>query len=261
MSAKATYVYCLIAAKKKPSLRGVPRGLAGSGAPRAIDVDFGRLKPAGLRGWLIVADAPLDRYGEDEINRRLHDLDWVAQAAVAHERVIESFVNRPAVLPMKLFTIYTSDSRAIEAVTKEPGHVRAVLARVMNHDEWGVRAVLDRARATVPGSARTRTASGTGYLASKKALHDRTAGLAKRSREIVGALHDRLARHASLVKRRGARELPVQSGPLLLDVALLVPRTRTKKFRAAVVREARKLGPKGYRVILSGPWPAYSFLD
>src|SRR2546428_4383267 len=45
MSAKATYVYCLIAAKNKPSLRGVPRGLAGAAAPRAIEVDLGRLKP------------------------------------------------------------------------------------------------------------------------------------------------------------------------------------------------------------------------
>jgi hypothetical protein len=261
MSEKATYVYCLIAAGKKPALRRAARGLAGAGAPRAIEVDLGRLKPDGLRGWLIVADAPLDRYGEAEINRRLHDLDWVAAAAVAHERVVESFVAAPAILPMKLFTIYTSDSRAVDAVAAEAGHVRAVLTRVLNHDEWGVRAVLDRTRATVLRSGRARAASGAGYLAGKRAQHEATAGLAKRSRAVVGALNDRLAKHASVVKRRAARELPVRSGPLLLDVALLVSRTRSKRFRAAVEREARTLEPKGYRVTLSGPWPPYSFLD
>jgi hypothetical protein len=261
MSAKGTYVYCLIAATKKPSLGRVPRGPVGTGAVRTIDVDLGGLRPAGLRGWLVVADAPLARYSEDEINRRLPDLDWVAAAAVAHERVIESFVAAAAVLPMKLFTIYTSDARAAESVEKEPDRVRGVLKRVLNHDEWGVRVVLDRARAGAPRSRRTAAASGAGYLAGKKAQQDATTGLAKQARTAVGGLHDRLAKHSSSVKRRAAHELPVQGGPVLLDVALLVPRTRIKRFRTTVARETRQLEPKGFRVILSGPWPPYSFLD
>src|ERR1700692_1738594 len=96
----ATYVYCLVAAPRRPSLTRVPPGLRGMRRPRLLEVSRGR--------FLVVADAPLDRYGEDAINRGLSDLDWVARAAVAHEAVVESFIGARAVLPMKLFTIFTS---------------------------------------------------------------------------------------------------------------------------------------------------------
>jgi hypothetical protein len=263
MSANGTYVYCLVAASRKPLLGRAPKGPQGTGAVRAIDVDLGPMKPAGLRVWLIVADAPLDRYGEAEINRRLHDLDWVARAAVAHERVIESFAVAPAVLPMKLLTIFRSDDRAVDHVQTDPARVRAILGRVLHHEEWGVRLVLDRARARTAArdGRRSPPASGAGYLAREKALHDQTAELASRAREVVADLREFLERHASQVRNREAREMPIQDGPLLLDEALLVSRARAKTFRAAVAREARKLEPQGYRIALTGPWPPYSFLQ
>ena len=261
MSAKGTYVYCLVAATRKPSL-GRKKGPEGTGPVRAIDVDLGPMKPTRLRGWLIVADAPLDRYGEQEVNKRLQDLDWVARAAVAHERIIESFVTSPAVLPMKLLTIFTSDQRAVDHVMADPVRVRALLSRVMHHEEWGVRLVLDRSRAVAGRTARrAAVASGAGYLERKKVILERTAELAERAQEVVAGLREFLERHASLVRRREAREMPVQGGPLLLDEALLVARTRARKFRTAVAREARRLGPQGYRLDLTGPWPPYSFLQ
>ena len=100
-AAKGTYVYCVIAAPRRPRLARVPPGLPGTGRVRLLDVEPGL--------FMAVADAPLDRYGEAAIARGLGDLDWVSRAAVAHEAVIESFVGETAVLPMKLFTIFTSD--------------------------------------------------------------------------------------------------------------------------------------------------------
>ena len=60
-SRKGTYVYCVVAAPRRPTLRRALRGLPGMGSVRLLDVDRGM--------WLVVADAPLDRYGEDAINR------------------------------------------------------------------------------------------------------------------------------------------------------------------------------------------------
>ena len=99
------------------------------------------------------------------------------------------------------------------------------------------------------------------YLASKKARHDQAVELAGRARETVAALYDRLAARSRQAKRRGARELPVETGPLLLDAAFLVPRTRTASFRALAAREARALARQGYGMTLSGPWPPYTFVQ
>src|SRR4051812_15254622 len=104
------------------------------GPLRLLDVDRGL--------WLVVADAPLSQYGGEIINRKLSDLDWVSRAAVAHEGVVESFIDQRAVLPMKLFTIFTSDERALEQVRTDRRRVNLLVKRVAHHLEWGVRVTL-----------------------------------------------------------------------------------------------------------------------
>ena len=89
MARPGTYVYCLIAADRRPVLRRRFPRLPGMGPVRLLEVD--------RRLWLAVADAPLDRYGEETINRKLSDLDWVSRAAIAHEAVVESFIGQRAV--------------------------------------------------------------------------------------------------------------------------------------------------------------------
>jgi hypothetical protein len=262
MPTSGTYVYCLIAADRRPVLRRRFTRLPGMGPVRLLDVDRNL--------WLVVADAPLDRYGEETINRKLSDLDWVSRAAVAHEGVVESFIDQRAVLPMKLFTIFTSDDRALEQVRGDRRRVDRMVKRVANHVEWGVRVSLDLPRRSAKASgakAPRRSASprlgakeGATYLSQKKAQRDAAVELAERARETVAALYDRLAARSKLAKRRMASELPAQSAPLLLDGAFLVQRARATAFRALITREARWLGRSGYQVTMSGPWPPYTFV-
>src|SRR3954466_11733089 len=107
---KATYVYGVLAAKRRPRLAAARRGLPGTGPVRLLDAGGGL--------YVVAADAPLSRYNEAAINAGLSDLGWVSRAAMAHERVVETFSGEVAILPMKLFTIFTSDERAL-------AHVRA----------------------------------------------------------------------------------------------------------------------------------------
>jgi hypothetical protein len=252
-----TYVYCLVAASRRPSLTRVPPGLPGTRRVRLLDVGRGR--------FLAVADAPLDRYGEEAINHGLSDLDWVARAAVAHEAVVESFIDASAVLPMKLFTIFTSDDRALEHMRRDAPRVDGLLRRVANHHEWGVRVMLDRMRAGAPaatmGKDRPAAASGKGYLARKKIQRDAAAELSRHARGTAADLFDRLSKQSGLARRRAASELPVQGGPLVLDAAFLVPTWRTVRFRSLAAREARALARRGYQLTLTGPWPPYSFIQ
>jgi hypothetical protein len=252
----ATYVYGVVAADRRPKLTRVPRGLPGTGRVRLLDVD------AGL--FAVVADAPLDKYSEAAINRGLTDLDWVSRAAVAHEAVVEAFIEESAVLPMKLFTLFTSDERAAAYVQGERQRIAAVVKRVANHQEWGVRVVLDRERAAAAASKKKTAAggrSGAAYLTRKKAQRDVVVELTAHARETVAALYDRLSARARVAKRRTASELPVQGGPLLLDAAFLVPRARTASFQALADRESRALARHGYALTFSGPWPPYSFVQ
>jgi hypothetical protein len=214
-----------------------------------------------MRKWLVVADAPLTQYGEDRINRRLSDLDWTSKAAIGHEAVVEAFLDAPALLPMKLFTIFTSDARALEYLHTEERRIGRLIDRVAGRQEWGVRVTFASGGPKRSAKqARNGSSSGAAYLSMKKAQRDRSARRAEHARETVADLYDRLHAHAFAANRRAASEMPVQGGPLLLDAAFLVPRSRAERFRALVARQARSLATRGYRVAMTGPWPPYSFI-
>ena len=89
MPKTATYLFCVIAAARRPRA-------AGAGAHRCRAWGRCGSSTSMAEPALVVADAPLNRYGEDAINRGLADLDWVSRAAVAHEAVVESFIDETA---------------------------------------------------------------------------------------------------------------------------------------------------------------------
>jgi len=261
MPKTATYVFCVIAAARRPRVSAKARTLPDGGRVRLLDDERGL--------YLAVADAPLGRYSEDAINRGLANLEWVSRAAVAHEAVIESFIDEIAILPMKLFTIFTSDGRALEHIAAQRARIASLVKRVANHQEWGVRLVLDRnaaqrastSSAERRGAATHSAAAGVAYLTRKKAQRDVAVELATHARETVVGLYDRLEGRSKLAKRRSASELPVERGPLLLDAAFLVPRARAASFKALAGREARALSRQGYAMTVTGPWPPYTFVQ
>jgi hypothetical protein len=254
MKRTATYVYCLVAAPRRPAVARTRR-LEGAGPVRLIEQGRagGRLKK-----WLVVSDVPLNRYGEAALNAKLADLSWVSRVAVAHEAVVESFLAAAALVPMKLFTIFADDARALRRLEAQGDRIDAALRRVRGRIELGVRVMLDRQ--PQPASRARLPASGAAYLAGKKSQRDRRAELAVNAKAVVGGLYDDLSQLASEAARRTAAELPVRGGPLLLDAAFLVPRTRAARFRRTVARKAKALAADGYHVTLTGPWPAYSFV-
>jgi Gas vesicle synthesis protein GvpL/GvpF len=257
----ATYVYCVVASARPPRLDAAPKGLPGTSRPRLLEIDRGLVA--------IIASAPLSRYSEAAINRGLANLDWVSAAAMAHEALVEHFVDADAVLPMKLFTMFTSDERALAHLRAQRSRLVSAVKRVAKHQEWGVRVLLDRAIAIADAEKRVdrrrrptaSTPTGAAYLSRKKAHRDASAELATRARETVAALYDRLASSARLARRRSAREMPAQGGSLLLDAAFLVAKSRSRAFRSLAAREARALAPQGYAVDLTGPWPPYTFVQ
>src|SRR5689334_21577818 len=93
--------------------------------------------------WLMVSTVPTSEYGEAALARSLQNLDWVGRQALAHEAVVERFLSAQAVLPMQLFTMFTSDERAVEHITRSRARILKILKRVERQVEWGVRLTWD----------------------------------------------------------------------------------------------------------------------
>lgn len=266
MSPSATYVYCLVRSAEAPALEGAPPGLPGLSAVRLLEVgkSGGDGKDHGEGLWLAVADAPLPDYAAETIEARLQDLSWVSDRAMAHEAVIEFFLGRGTVLPMKLFTLFSSEEKARQDLAADLVRLHRVLDRVEGCSEWGVRVHLDEARAREAQARELRPgegdASGTGFLLRKKREQEAARGLSARLRSEMDEVFGELARAASGSVRRAP--VPGEAGArLLLDGAFLVHSGRTAELEAAVQRCAERLAGLGCEVTLTGPWPAYHFLQ
>jgi hypothetical protein len=253
MKRPGTYVYCVLDHRVKPR---VPARLTG--------IPYGgrvRLLPVGAHRSLVASDVPLARYGDAALEQGIADLEWVSRVALAHERVIEAFLAVDAVLPMKLFTIFATDERAVAHVAAAATELDLLARRVTRRQEWGIRVVLAKqptGRMSPPPAASAR--SGAAYLQHKKAVKDEAAKRAGQARAVAAELFESLAAHATEARKRSNREIAAAGGSLLLDAALLVPRSGSSRFRAAAARHARALSSEGYTVALTGPWPPYSFM-
>jgi hypothetical protein len=257
MSAVATYVYCLVSSDRAPVTARAPRGIPYAGRPRAVDAGDGL--------WLIVSDAPLARYGEQAIAEGLRNMGWVSERALAHEAVVAHFLSARALVPMKLLTLFADDERAVAHITRRRKQLAKVVDRLAGSVEWGVRVSLDEAQALGAEVRRGKRAeeppaTGAGYLARKKQVRDAARDVREQAVERAGAIHEALTRIAREAKTRAPVEMAIPTR-LVLDAAYLVPTARQAAFRKQVDALRRDLAPSGFGVVLSGPWPAYNFVE
>jgi hypothetical protein len=252
----ATYLYCLVQSQCAPRLRPSVRGLPRTGRPRLV--------PAGESRWLVAADAPLRIYGEEPLAAGLKDLAWVARCALAHQEVIEGLRGVQSILPMKLFTLFQNDSRALAHLAGSSGKIRRALERVQGCEEWAARAALDGVRAA--SLARQSVdhgpiTGGASFLLRKKQLRDAGLEATRRARRAAQKLHRALAQVAAKACQRTARPGEPATPGLLLEAAYLVPRRSAPQFRARARSLASELKGEGLRVSFTGPWPPYSFVE
>jgi hypothetical protein len=253
----ATYVYCITRGDRPPPLTRAPPGLPAFGPARAV--------PVSPRLWLVAADAPLDRYDEAAIQHGLHDLEWVGACAAGHERVVEHVARTGTAVPMKLFTLFASDERAVANARELAPRIERVARRIDGCVEWGVRVHVDERRARAAARDRAagalpRRAQGKSFLLMKKAeqtgVH-RTIRTARRDADQAFAQIAESARES--VKRPPvSREV---ASRVLLDAVFLVPSGRAREFQSAVKRAQTSLSKSGCEVTLTGPWPPYHFVD
>lgn len=249
----AAYVYCIVSSRQPLSTTDTPPGPPGTRQPRAVEVRPHR--------YLVISDAPLDQFGEGPLGARLADLDWVSRAAVAHEAVIASFMPRAdAVVPMKLFTLFTNDARALEQLRSGWTRVERVIRRLAKHEEWGVRLVFDDTRAPEDRDA-AAAGSGRSYLVAKRRQHTAAAARRTNMRQVALDVVKTLRPLARDTRQRAVTTPPESRSRLLLDAAFLVSKSKAARFRAGAARHAKKIAPAGFALQITGPWPPYSFVD
>ena len=222
-----------------------------------------RLLPAADRLWLAVSTVPARDYAETALEAGLQNLDWLGPRAIAHEAVVEHFLPCAAVLPMKLFTLFKSDERAVEHVTRTHKRIEGILERIERHVEWGLRLTWVEQAAMQAAQRRhgaAVAASGAAYLARKRDLLDASRSQWTMAQAAAERLYRSAGQEAAASRRHGDKAQAAPQSHVLLDAAFLVRAEKAEAFRALLKREAPLLGETGIVATLTGPWPPYNFV-
>jgi gas vesicle protein GvpL/GvpF len=192
------------------------------------------------------------------LEKKLGNLDLVAELAVCHEAVVEFFARTSgaAVVPMKMFTMFSSVERAVVEMRRRRTEIDLVLDRVGDCEEWGVRVTVSP-RAVRAAPPRPRT--GTAFLAARKQAQDAARSAVRKAADAASVAFSELSALAEDSRQR--REVPPGAVAPLLDAAFLVSARNRSKFRAAAKRVARACARAGASLTLTGPWPAYNFVS
>ena len=114
------------------------------------------------------------------------------------------------------------------------------------------RGLAERAAASTPGQA---------YLLRKKIEAARDDETRAETRRAAAEVERRLAaRSDSSARLRALRDESAEAGEVAARLAFLVPAAGFKEFRAEAERLAEEYAPLGFRLELTGPWPAYNFV-
>jgi hypothetical protein len=244
---QATYVFCIVHSRTAPSLRGVPDGIPGAGPPRLLSID-GDV-------WAVVADAPLDRFSEEQLQKRLQGLEVVSRHALAHASVVEFFFRGSPVIPLKLFTLFSSDDRVRQDLQSRRATLRRLFAELRGLEEWGVRIIAGERE----GQSARLDGSGRDYLQSKKRLFDRQADRPRSlTREIQTAMNT-LGKLAAKSRKENIPP-PGPGRPFVTAASFLVSTKRRRVWQRQIRKLTSELAKRGHALEVSGPWPPYHFV-
>jgi Gas vesicle synthesis protein GvpL/GvpF len=217
----------------------------------------------------ITSRVSLAEFGEEELRENLNDLEWLEEKARAHEAVLEATLAQMTVVPLRMCTIYLSETQVRGMLERERSLLDDALRRLERKSEWGVKLICE------PGALR-RAASQDEADAGEHEVTEGTAYMNRKRREaqardeedLVAAawaqkVHERLASLAAEARRNPLQspEVSGHEGEMLLNGAYLVDDADLERFRERVDLLDAEFGRLGAAVELTGPWPPYNFVQ
>jgi len=211
----------------------------------------------GLQG--VVCEVSLDEFGEEALVRNLEDLAWVEEVARRHDDVVRAVSARGTVAPMRLVTIYASDTSVEGQLDDLRGKLLAALDRVEDCGEWAVKVYSASAVTGSPDPIGEKPSSGVAYLQRKRDQAEARRAVDDHVTLVAEHVYAGLSEYVTAGRRLAVQDprLSGRSEAMILNAAYLVPHISSEAFQAAADTLSERYPDVAIEV--QGPWPPYSF--
>ena len=196
-----------------------------------------------------------ERLGAIVSKLSLADADPDVMRLLVYSKIVESFNNERAVIPMRYGCRFESISDIVEFLEKEQGTFGALLEELDGRVEMSVNLTLDDSRDDREPPASPLLSSpmpaGIGYLAGRRRYYSLVDQSGARRENVRKSL-------CALAEGKFIRAVPEQSShdpKSMLTIHFLVPREGVAEFTGALRADCRR------SIEISGPWPPYNFVS
>jgi hypothetical protein len=237
--------------------------------PDAEAVDQTRHFGAAKAGDLAAVYTPVkaEEFSQDVIDRRAGDLEWLGAIGYRHQDVIARLMKETAVIPLRAFTLFSSEE-ALRAYLGE--HAEAlgnVLERLDGKQEWTLRvefepqrwsdSLVDRVdslrelRSQIEASA-----PGKAFLLKKKLDDEKKRASAEAEKNVVAEIERHVLDKLRCQTVAESRERREGAFP---QINVLIDRDEESLLQELHAELTSRYEPEGVTLALTGPWPPYTF--
>ena len=258
-----TYVYGIVPAPL--ALPHAPAGLDEAPVEAIADAELAA----------IVSRLDGNHYAPEAVERGTADMEWLAPRAVAHDRVLTWASDRGPVVPLPMFSLFSSETAVRRMLSEQRATLHAALERASEGREYALRVYrLDDELRTVAAQLSPRLAEmeraaasatpGQRYLLERKLDAERKTELRAIGTRVAGEIFETLRRFATDAVQGALVTRTSSSGaenPLVLDAAFLVAPTQLEEFQRELTAIVGRHASGGFRFDFTGPWPPYHFVQ
>ena len=208
-----------------------------------------------------------EAFSQEAIDARAGDLEWLGAIGYRHQDVVSDLMKRTAIVPLRAFTLFSSEEALRTYLHEQAEMLAKVLERLDGKQEWTLRVEFEPSRwseslAMRIGSLRdlqneiASAAPGKAFLLRKKLDEEKRRASHAAEQEVVAEVERLVIDTLSCETIAETRERRDGAFP---QINVLLNRDEEAKLQELHGKMTGRYEAEGVTLGLTGPWPPYTF--
>jgi Gas vesicle synthesis protein GvpL/GvpF len=238
--------------------------------PDCEAVDQSRHFGAATAGGLAAVYTPVraEEFSQEVIDRRAGDLEWLGAIGYRHQDAIASLMRSTAVIPLRAFTLFSSEEALRAYLHENSDALGKSLDRLDGKQEWTLRVEFEPQKWSESLVGRVdslrelqqqieSSAPGKAFLLKKKLDDERKRASAAAEKDVVAEIERHVLDKLRCETLAESRERRDGAFP---QINVLINRDEEAQLQELHAELTDRYGASGVTLALTGPWPPYTFV-
>lgn len=206
-------------------------------------------------------------FSQDVIDRRAGDLEWLGSIGYRHQDVMSDLLRKTAIVPLRAFTLFSSEEALRAYLTEHRQLLSKTLARLEGKQEWTLRIELDAAIWSEALAGRVASlrelqdeiasaSPGKAFLLRKKFDDEKKRASHTAEDELVNEIEQAVLAKLGCETVAESRQRRDGAFP---QINVLLQRDEESVLQELREDLSSRYEREGVTLALSGPWPPYTF--